>query len=92
MKAIPVMLIGMIWKLAKLTNAPLRIAIAQLVNLAFFFAMRNCEYSKTSSKESKRTMYPSFKVPRKKRERNGRKGAPDTEVGNKRPTKKDAEE
>jgi len=55
MKAIPVMLIRMIWKLAKLTNAPLGIAIAQLVTLAFFFAMRSCEYSKMSSEESKRT-------------------------------------
>ena len=55
MKAIPVMLIRMLWKLAKLTNAPLGIAIAQLVTLAFFFAMRSCEYSKTSSEEAKRT-------------------------------------
>ena len=55
LKASPVMLIRMIWKLAKLTRAPLGIAIAELIALAFFFAMRSCEYFKTSSEESKRT-------------------------------------
>jgi hypothetical protein len=43
-------------RLAKASGNPQAIAIAELVEVAFFFAMRSCEYSKTcSQEESKRT-------------------------------------
>ena len=53
-KAIPISVLREVYKN---TGTPLSLAIAQLAILAFFFAMRSCEYTKTSaSEESKRTM------------------------------------
>jgi hypothetical protein len=43
-------------RLANASRDPKSVAIAQIVEVAFFFAMRSCEYSKTCSvEESKRT-------------------------------------
>jgi len=55
-KAIPISVIRQIHKLYSLSGDPLSIAASQLIIGAFFFAMRSCEYSKTTSPlESKRT-------------------------------------
>ena len=55
-KALPIKALKLLIRLATASNDPKSIAIAQAVEIAFFFAMRSCEYSKTcSSEESKRT-------------------------------------
>jgi hypothetical protein len=55
-KAIPVSVIKQVEKLYSSSKDPLQSATAQLIIGAFFFAMRSCEYSKTTSPlESKRT-------------------------------------
>jgi len=48
-KAIPVSVIKRVAELYADSNDPAAVAISQLVSGAFFFAMRSCEYSKTSS-------------------------------------------
>jgi len=55
-KAVPVSVIRQVDKLHTKSGDPLSEATAQLTIGAFFFAMRSCEYSKTTSpSESKRT-------------------------------------
>jgi hypothetical protein len=55
-KAIPISVIKQVDKLYSSSKDPAQRATAQLIIGAFFFAMRSCEYSKTTSpKESKRT-------------------------------------
>jgi hypothetical protein len=55
-KAIPISVVRQVEKLYSSSKDPLQRATAQLIIGAFFFAMRSCEYSKTTSpKESRRT-------------------------------------
>jgi hypothetical protein len=55
-KAIPVSVLKQVIKLFSSSRDPLTIASTQLIIGAFFFAMRSCEYSKTTSpSESKKT-------------------------------------
>lgn len=55
-KAIPISVIKRIHKLYSTSHDPMSVASTQLIIGAFFFAMRSCEYSKTTSPhESKRT-------------------------------------
>ncbi len=54
-KAIPVSVLRKMYNIAKLQKSPIPLARAELSCLAFFFCMRSCEYSKTTSDESKRT-------------------------------------
>ena len=54
-KALPVSVLRKMYNIAKLQNSPIPLARAELACLAFFYCMRSCEYSKTSSDESKRT-------------------------------------
>jgi len=60
-KAIPISVIRQVHKLYSKSNDPQAIAVSQLIVGAFFFAMRSCEYSKTTSPtESKRTKIVSI--------------------------------
>jgi hypothetical protein len=54
-KAIPVSVIRQVHKLYHASNDPLSQACSQLIIGAFFFAMRSCEYSKTTSPSESRT-------------------------------------
>jgi hypothetical protein len=47
--AIPVLVIKQVHKLYSSSKDPLTVALAQLIMGAFFFAMRSCEHSKTTS-------------------------------------------
>ena len=60
-KAIPISVIRQAHKLYSNSKDPHAVAISQLIVGAFFFAMRSCEYSKTTSPtESKRTKIVSI--------------------------------
>ena len=55
-KAIPMSVVKLLVRLARHSQDARSMAIAELVELAIFYAMRSCEYSKTcSNEESKRT-------------------------------------
>ena len=55
-KAIPLSVLKLAIRLAQHSNDPKSIAIAEEIEIAIFFAMRSCEYTKTcSTEESRRT-------------------------------------